>query len=1630
MMILLISTVVRAQAPGASSMVFRFTKEVWLNPTIILAKQNFEQSTNVKLMILPRLNASDTAGNSRIEKAFDKLLSFLVYKDNVQGSIKFYFNPSNTTKPFTFNTSEELWCKFTDVQKDSVESILNQNIPSGANLTNFTALPFDSIVSKASRYCRKVLYSKPGQCGPDPGNEFKLTEINSTPSRLTFVKDGMRSSGNNGGVDKQQYPELVQFYNSAVDKADNSNYPIAWKALSTSGPDNIRLKLKKNSQNFDITKVVFKNAAGNETYNATYQSDSTLSLSISGQGAGTMKEVVAYYTTTSPAHTYAIGAFNVFFYQPKTYKLKLVNLGGYNNMPPAAQVRDSLNKIYGNVFVNWTVETVSSYSLSATISKNIHVENSSLLSNYMPDMQAIVNDFKDNCTAYDSGNEDTYYLLFGATNDGNMEGYMPRGRNTGFIFGNPNEPATLYATIAHELGHGAFNLQHIFCNDELGAGNKFTTNNLMDYYNGLGAWKNQLYKHQWDLIHNPGFVGWFGGDDDEGANYSFTWLDYELFKNPDNKTISFLSKAGTIVSVPVGQLKRVEFTYGAQAKKGEQLIYANYIPSGTLDEFVLKETTGSGKVYRYEWNDPAKAYKQTGWANEGDAAYTTIADGALYNDVTNYQLVDGFVFLTICEGKYKARKFIKHNLEQYVKGSRAMSDFVEFSIDLFGAVSPIAGKEQEKQLSYYAGCRFCANAETIKMTKEYCETSHYVVADKIAQLRAVYPEYFARFTDSSEHWLFPAGSIVDAFGQHVHTNTSLSTYCDVSGLKPWEKYICSRFKAPDASTITYPYSPSVIPALLDTFLTDFKMYIAQRNIVSNNFWNNGSIAGTSRNGLIEWVMSTAMFNLENIPDTKRDSCMKKILDAPVDPNFQVVATIIDDLTETAVIKLMLSARTETAAKKLLLTLENYQFPNYQGNDYKGFQFIFTTFNDVGGDDNLTGAFFAIAELINTANTGIYDSSRINQYLAAADPQLPATEQNLFSFAQYSSAFASPTTITINGVNYAYNEMVTIRIAGSFSMGGKIYRQGTLITIPAIQARIFDYNNTCEVGEKASWLAVDVGSLCLGIGGAKILFTAGNWLRKAIVVGDLVGSASGIVVQSLDNDAMSPSLRIKLQLASLALNVPQLLTCLPKVSKAVDEIDLFIDAKRFSVDSKDIDAINALRLEKTKLIAQANLTRYANCQNFLQTMKSKLGFRPKLNTNLDFSQVVINPAADNYIDVIVHYKNGNFVLAKEGGLTKDIPLEDLAGIINAAPPGKTVRLLSCNDLDAAKQLSLLTNKPFYASDGWVDLYVTGEIRSQNVFMKFENGVESSSSMMHGSTPINGVSKVTLGLNVSDDLASLFPSLVNRTNAISKLETILTSGRVTRPKLIELVNTHLIDVLNAADNVTLGKILDRLNMSHVDDVFIGKMMERLNKYPALKQDLVNHPAWFETFDEILSNPGKYWDVLQEANIPSNTALTNWGQGYWWKDLKDAAKTYETTAREGVNGFKAATGITDEIRIVEQVTLEINGTTIRIDYLGRDASGKYHFGDAKFSTKERDWINEWLNSATDNQGIIFPLFQNGNVNSIIVKATTQEKLSALSQIGLANNSTINFSNTSLRIFGSNANQQSVKTIVTLKN
>jgi hypothetical protein len=115
-------------------------------------------------------------------------------------------------------------------------------------------------------------------------------------------------------------------------------------------------------------------------------------------------------------------------------------------------------------------------------------------------------------------------------------------------------------------------------------------------------------------------------------------------------------------------------------------------------------------------------------------------------------------------------------------------------------------------------------------------------------------------------------------------------------------------------------------------------------------------------------------------------------------------------------------------------------------------------------------------------------------------------------------------------------------------------------------------------------------------------------------------------------------------------------------------------------------------------------------------------------------------SDQYIDVVVHFSDGKFkALIEEGGafVEKALDAEQLATMIGHLPADKSLRLLSCNDIATAKQLSQqLPARTLYASDGWVELYDDGIILAEHNFKKLVNGEELGAGVS-----MNGTSKST-------------------------------------------------------------------------------------------------------------------------------------------------------------------------------------------------------------------------------------------------------------------------------------------------
>jgi hypothetical protein len=152
---------------------------------------------------------------------------------------------------------------------------------------------------------------------------------------------------------------------------------------------------------------------------------------------------------------------------------------------------------------------------------------------------------------------------------------------------------------------------------------------------------------------------------------------------------------------------------------------------------------------------------------------------------------------------------------------------------------------------------------------------------------------------------------------------------------------------------------------------------------------------------------------------------------------------------------------------------------------------------------------------------------------------------------------------------------------------------------------------------------------------------------------------------------------------------------------------------------------------------------------------------------------------------------------------------------------------------------------------------------------------------------------------------------------------------------------------------------------------------------------NPDWFDTFDDILDNPEKYWDILGEGNIPSGSPLAKWGQGFWWKNLRELADEFESVAAldkiEELFGTVYGTNIS--LKVTNNVTGEVKD--IVPDFLAFK-NGKYHIADAKYTTKSNFTVED---AVTPNQGDVFAWIKDPNSNISVEVRAANSKLTGFS-------------------------------------
>ncbi|TRZ43701.1 hypothetical protein DMZ48_09840 [Robertkochia solimangrovi] len=240
-------------------------------------------------------------------------------------------------------------------------------------------------------------------------------------------------------------------------------------------------------------------------------------------------------------------------------------------------------------------------------------DGSGLLSDYPEEFRSFIRVYKKRNFDYESG---TYYLFICGEeirNSAGISGFMPPGRQWGFVFGAQDSETLEFkpdptGVAIHELGHGIFQLKHIFrITGELPDEN---SGNLMDYGPGIA-----LTFLDWKQMSDPSLkLNWFDPvDDGEIGNRIWFTPDWKPFTIKNTQTIA--SKKS---EVPAGTIPgfRIENTYyyatfendifqGYQSNSGrfyEEIQFRN--PQKEDPVYLFQDNGGCGRnaYYRTTYN--------------------------------------------------------------------------------------------------------------------------------------------------------------------------------------------------------------------------------------------------------------------------------------------------------------------------------------------------------------------------------------------------------------------------------------------------------------------------------------------------------------------------------------------------------------------------------------------------------------------------------------------------------------------------------------------------------------------------------------------------------------------------------------------------------------------------------------------------------------------------------------------------------------------------------------------------------------------------------------------------------------------------------------------------------------------
>ncbi len=278
----------------------------------------------------------------------------------------------------------------------------------------------------------------------------------------------------------QRSVKLDEYY-----KPFAKDYIAPWKLIPTGEQDVVAARYE-GKKTIDLSRVRFATSPDSPALPAELHEESkTWSLKLPAADAQSSYDVFAIYKGE------VLGKLRVVSYPKQSYRVRLVSVNG-QRVGDVSELSQHLNKIYQQVGVEFRLAETDAFQAELS---NGHIKQ---------DLKKLRDSYEEQ---HPLGKDEVCVFVLSSelsksSKLEDVEGLMPRKSRFGYIFtGNSPNEKSLARTLAHELGHGLFTLQHSFDDEYGGKQSQDETANLMDYT--MGSEAVQLAAFQWNIISNP-----------------------------------------------------------------------------------------------------------------------------------------------------------------------------------------------------------------------------------------------------------------------------------------------------------------------------------------------------------------------------------------------------------------------------------------------------------------------------------------------------------------------------------------------------------------------------------------------------------------------------------------------------------------------------------------------------------------------------------------------------------------------------------------------------------------------------------------------------------------------------------------------------------------------------------------------------------------------------------------------------------------------------------------------------------------------------------------------------------------------------------------------------------------------